>query len=86
VLDEILIVPVSVEEKDLEVKELKWVKNDTIGITNVLREWIESIAYLDLPFYIIGAYITRHCIGKALRYLQNNLNITERQVYEHYKC
>jgi len=85
VLDKILIAPVGVEEKDLEIKELEWIKNETVGITNVLREWRESIAYLDLPFYIIGSYITRHSIEKVLIFLQSNLNITERQVYEHYK-
>ena len=84
VLDKILIAPVGVEEKDLELKELEWIKKDTIGITNVLREWRESIAYLDLPFYIIGSYITKRSIEKALKFLQNNPSITERQVYEHY--
>lgn len=69
----------------MEIKELQWIKKETIGITNNLREWQESIAYFDLPFYIIGSYITKHAIVKALKFLQNNLNITERQVYKHYQ-
>ena len=85
VLDRILVAPVGIEEKDLELKELEWVEKDTTGVTNVLREWRESIAYLDLPFYIIGAHITKLPLEKALKFLQNNLGITERQVYEHYK-
>ncbi len=84
VLNEILVRPVGAEEKDLNVKESKWIKGDIVGITSSLREWRESIAYLDLPFYIIASYITKQAIEKALRFLQNNIGVTERQIHQYY--
>jgi len=85
VFGDLLTGVVGIEEEDLRVRDYGQIKNETIGISLALREWREAVLYLGLPFLIIAAYVTRHSQERALEYLQDNLGITEMQLYNYYK-